>query len=301
MLTTRPYQHPQDFAKLAIFLSHARSAIHHAHYLHVGDLTWQLFHMFASYRPADLVQIWQDRSEHLLGFVLLYPTLGFFDLQLDPHHRGGSLEAEMFEWVEQHLRPAAEVHTLVNNQDTARLSLLSQHGYQPNGEWFYVQRLLNDALPHMDLPSGFVVRSLAGDHEAAARAKVLGAAFGAPPQPERYQQFMHAPGYIRDLDIVAVAPDHRFAAFAMCWVDRVTKVGQFEPVGTAPDFRRQGLAQAVLYEGLRRMQQYGAERVIVIVEAAEAAACELYAAVGFEYQWSLTLYTKSSAMGQTAI
>ncbi len=79
----------------------------------------------------------------------------------------------------------------------------------------------------------------------------------------------------------------------MCWVDPLTKVGQFEPVGTAPDFRRQGLAQAVLHEGLRRMQQRGAERAIVIVEAAEEAARQLYAAVGFEDQWELTLYSSN--------
>jgi hypothetical protein len=75
MLTTRPYQHPQDFAKLAAFLSHARSAIHHAHYLHVGDLTWQLFHMLASYHPADLVQLWEDRSEEAVS--QLYAAVGF--------------------------------------------------------------------------------------------------------------------------------------------------------------------------------------------------------------------------------
>jgi mycothiol synthase len=87
----------------------------------------------------------------------------------------------------------------------------------------------------------------------------------------------------------------------MCWVDPVTKVGQFEPVGTAPGFRRQGLAQAALCEGLRRMQQHGAERVIVIVEAAEEAAHQLYAAVGFEKQWSLNLCTKHSTADSTTI
>ena len=290
-LTTRPYQHPQDFAKLAAFLSHTRAAIHHTHHLHPGDLTWQLFFMLASDHPADLIQIWEDGSGELLGFVLLYPAFGFFDLQLDPGRRGGSLEAQMLQWAEQHLGAAGERHTLVNNQDTVRLALLSQHGYRPNGEWCYVERLLDDALPYPELPHGFTLRSVAGDHEAAARAMALGAAFGAAPQPERYRQFMHAPGYVRDLDIVAVAPDGRFAAFAMCWVDPLTKVGQFEPVGTAPDFRRRGLAQAVLHEGLRRMQQRGAERAIVIVEAAEEAARQLYAAVGFEDQWNLTLYS----------
>jgi mycothiol synthase len=296
-ISSHPYQHLQDFERLTSFLSHLRTTVQHSHCLHVGDLTWQLFHMLADYSPADLVQIWQDADAHILGFVLLYPAYSFFDLQLHPCHRGGALEATMLEWVHQHGMSAGRLSTLVNNRDVARVSLLTRCGYRPNGEWQYLERLLNDAPPHPALPSGFVLRSVRGDHEAAARATVLGAAFGAPPDPQRYQHFMHAAGYVRDLDLVAVAPDQRLAAFAMCWVDRVTKVGQFEPVGTAPEFRRQGVAQAVLAEGLRRMQQEGAERAIVIVEAAEQAASQLYVAVGFEQQWSLTLYTRSGSGG----
>jgi len=294
--TARPYLHPQDFPRLTAFLSQVRTDVQQAHYLHVGDLTWQMFHMLGAYQPADLVHIWEDAQEHMLGFVLLYPAYGGFDLQLHPQHRGGPLETEMLQWAERHLPSIDSRFTLVNNHDTLRVTLLREHGYLPDGEWFYVERRLNAALPQPALPPGFTLRSVADDEDAAARALVLGAAFGAPPQPERYRYFMHAPGYVSDLDIVAVAPDQRFAAFAMGWLDPVTKVGQFEPVGTAPDFRRQGLGQAVLYEGLRRLQQYGAERVIVIVEAAEEAAVQLYAAVGFEKRWSLTLYTKRSTL-----
>jgi ribosomal protein S18 acetylase RimI-like enzyme len=141
--------------------------------------------------------------------------------------------------------------------------------------------------------SELVVRPVLGGQEASMRASVLAAAFEAPPQPERYRHFMQAPGYVPELDIVAVAPDKRLAAFAMCWVDQNTQVGQFEPVGTAPEFRRQGAGRATLTEGLRRMQQHGAERVIVIVEAAEEAACALYTSVGFERRWSLSWYTKA--------
>jgi mycothiol synthase len=292
-LNSRPYQHPQDYATLAGFLSQARAHVHQSHYLHVGDLTWQLYHMLSDEHPADLIQIWEDASGRIMGFVLLYPTYGFFDLQLDPSQLGGSLEAEMLQWAEQQLALAESTFTLVNNRDTARLTLLAAHGYAPNSEWLYLERLLDDALPQAHLPPGFVVRAVAGDHEAAARATVLGAAFGAPSFPERYRQFMQAPGYVRDLDIVAVAPGERFAAFAMSWIDPMIKVGQFEPVGTAPEFRKRGLAQAVLVEGLRQMRQYCAERAIVVVEAAEIAACQLYASVGFVHQWSLTLFAKS--------
>jgi mycothiol synthase len=133
-----------------------------------------------------------------------------------------------------------------------------------------------------------------GEREAEARAAVLGAAFGAPAQPERYRQFMQAPGYVGDLDLVAVAPDGRFAAFAMGWVDTATKVGQFEPVGADPAFRRQGFARAVFLEGMRRMQAHGAEQVIVVVEEAEQAARQLYESIGLKLRWKLYFYSKQS-------
>jgi len=42
------------------------------------------------------------------------------------------------------------------------------------------------------------------------------------------------------------------------------------------------------------MHAHGAERVIVIVEAAEEAARALYASVGFREQWGLSWYTKDT-------
>jgi ribosomal protein S18 acetylase RimI-like enzyme len=300
-LRSRPYRHPQDFANLAGFLSRARADIQVSHYLHVGDLTWQLYHMLSDEQPADLIRIWEDASAQILGFVLVYPAFGFFDLQLDLSRREENLEAEMLQWAEQRLARADGLSTLVNNHDSTRLALLVTNGYKPNGEWFYLERRLDEALPRTNVPAGFAVRSIAGEHDAPARANVLGAAFEALPAPERYRQFMQAPGYVSDLDIVAVAPDNHFAAFAMGWVDLASKVAQFEPVGTAPQFRRQGLAKLVLIEGLNRMRQYGAESAIVLVEAADSAACQAYASVGLARQWSLTVFTKSQPSADTAL
>jgi ribosomal protein S18 acetylase RimI-like enzyme len=293
-VTSRAYQHPDDFERLARFLSSIRTDVQYTHVLHPGDLSWQVFHMLSDYQPADLIHIWEDMQGDILGFVLLFPAYGGFAVQLLPQHRGTALEAETLQWAEDHLPPIPRRSTLVNNHDTARLAWLTHRGYRSNGEWLYLERALHTALPPARIPPGFVVRSVLNGEEALARAMVLAAAFEAPPDPERYQHFMQSPGYSADLDIVAIAPNHQFAAFAMCWVDQNNQVGQFEPVGTAPAFRRQGIGQAVLVEGLRRMQQHGAERAIVIVEAAEAAAGALYQSVGFEERWALSWYTKDT-------
>ena len=204
----------------------------------------------------------------------------------------------MLTWAEARLaaartgRPGAYA-TFVHEGDRPRRALLAQHGYSPAGAWLYLQRSLAGPVPVPELPAGFSVRAVQGASDAPARAAVLAAAFGAEPQPARYEQFMHAPGYNPDLDVVAMAPDGQFGAFALGWSDPVTKVGEFEPVGTAPQFRRLGLGRAVLYEGMRRLQAHGAEQVIVIVEAAEQAAVALYASVGLRPAWQIDLYRKA--------
>jgi ribosomal protein S18 acetylase RimI-like enzyme len=87
--------------------------------------------------------------------------------------------------------------------------------------------------------------------------------------------------YDRELDVVAVAPDGTIASYAMCWVDRANKVGEFEPVGTRPAFERRGLARAALLEGMARMQARGAETALVSTGGAETGAIRLYESVGF--------------------
>lgn len=157
---------------------------------------------------------------------------------------------------------------------------------------FNSTEIVRTRLPRPAAPAGYQVRPVQGMHEAEQRAAVLAAAFGAPTQPERYRRLMTTPGYMPSLDIVAVEATGQFGAFALGWVDPVSKVGQFEPVGTAPTFRRLGRGRAVMVEGMRQLHAAGAERVIVIVEQAEDAARRLYRSVGMVSQWRLFLYAE---------
>jgi hypothetical protein len=47
----------------------------------------------------------------------------------------------------------------VNNRDAARLALLIERGYRPNGEWLYLEPPLGDPLPEARIPAGFLVRA----------------------------------------------------------------------------------------------------------------------------------------------
>jgi mycothiol synthase len=234
-------------------------------------------------------------AEPRVGFVLLYPHHSGFEIQLHPRWRVQALELEMLVWAEMQLHTLRlgqhnRFSTIVHQRDAGLISLLQSHGYSRGDAWLYMQRSLAVPIAPIPAPQGFTVRSVSGRRKAEVRATVLGLGFEAPPFVEWYCTLMRAPGYDSDLDLVAVAPDGQFGAFALCLVDQASKVGQLEPVGTAPTFRRLGLARALLFEGLRRMQAREAERAIVIVEAAETAACKLYESVGFESAWRRHTY-----------
>jgi len=62
------------------------------------------------------------------------------------------------------------------------------------------------------------------------------------------------PGYTPELDLVAVSADGTFASYCICWLDPVSKIGEFEPVGTRAAYRGKGLGKALMLAGLRRLK-----------------------------------------------
>ena len=106
---------------------------------------------------------------------------------------------------------------------------------------------------------------------------------------------LRRPEYLSDLDLVAVAPSGRLAAFCICWLNRDSEgnpSGQIEPLGVHKDFRRLGLGQAILSEGLQRLYLRGAERIYVETDKYRNAALGLYEAVGFCLIQDVWVYRK---------
>jgi mycothiol synthase len=78
-----------------------------------------------------------------------------------------------------------------------------------------------------------------------------------------------------------IAPDGQVAAFCIVWPDGMSKVGQIDPVGTHPRFQRKGLGKAVMFAGMRDLQNQGMRSVRICVLADNPAAIRLYESVGF--------------------
>lgn len=271
-------------------------------YLHVGDIPHRLFNGLRGEGLERLVHIWEDASASIVGWVLVSPKHMAIDVQIGPGARQDhpSLDDEMIEWAESAVvanlgRPAIEsdqVAVDVSAGDAAFAARLESRGYA-RGEVLYVltEQTLRDRPPPVVAP-GFVIRSPEGPHEAGAISDVHAAGFGSTWTEEAYRKVMASPGYDPQRELLAVAPDGRFAGFCVIWFDQVNGIGLFEPVATHPDFRRMGVGRALLAEGMARMRDAGMTRAIVTHEAGNPAAAALYAQAGFRAAEDFVSYSK---------
>lgn len=190
-------------------------------------------------------------------------------------------------------RDLVSVNCDVFEGDGARVDVLRRCGFSfRNHLYNYATCSLQAPIADPPLPYGFVVRNAEGDHEADMLAALHSAAFGSAWMPGEYRRLMRSPAYESERELVVMAPDGRFAAFCIYWLDPVNKTGLLEPVGAHGDFRRMGLTRAVISEDLRRMKGLGTETAIVWHEIGNSASAALFASGGFRAKYAIHQYAK---------
>jgi mycothiol synthase len=298
----RPYR-PSDLSLILSEVGEWNRATDGCGYLHPGDV---VHNMSNALRGRDLdthIYLYENPAGRLLALLLLYAAHGGgFDLLVHPNHRGGALEAEMVAWAEKTLaqRMRAEtgrvspIGTEVMDCEIARRDIFLERGYVPAAvpSTIYTTRSLSAPIPESELPQGFVIRSVAGEHEAELVAAVHNGSFTPKWRGSTYVPVMRTPGFAIDRELVVVNPDGRFAAFLVYWLDPVSRSGLFEPVGCHADFQRRGLTKALMYEGMRRMVAAGMQTAIVKHNTDNPPAAALYRSVGFQAQYTMTDFRK---------
>lgn len=104
---------------------------------------------------------------------------------------------------------------------------------------------------------------------------------------EAFTQMRQAPDYRSELDLAVLTPGGEVAAFACFWLDKVNRYGVLEPLGTIPAYRRQGLAKILIWEGMNRLQDLGAEILYGPVDQ------EFYRQIGFRPVYQFDIWEKT--------
>ncbi|MEU5876340.1 GNAT family N-acetyltransferase [Spirillospora sp. NPDC047279] len=155
----------------------------------------------------------------------------------------------------------------------------------PDGAFMLAMSRSLRRLPDLPgLPDGFVIREQEGAGDFAGRAAAHRAAFGSEwVTVERHVRMRGTWPYRPEFDLVVVAPDGGVAAYCQGWFDEVNGVGEFEPVGTRPEFRRLGLARTVCTAVLHAFAKAGGRRAVVYCRGDDAYPVprRLYESMGF--------------------
>jgi len=295
LLASRSYKTEHDLQQMLDLLMAARSRTDDRWYAHVGELMWRYFMVICHLNPQKHIRLWHDDEGELVGYAVLGEDPSF-DWQVLPEYQWSGIEAEAMTWAETRLaelrkcdaeRWRGNLVSGARQDDAKRIAFLEQHGFRYAGEFAEVNMLrsLDGPIPESVIPGDCQVRAVADASEisnrAAAQREVWHPWTVGNVSDDDYARLMRLPGYHRDLDVVAVAPDGVVAAYVNGWIDPVNRIGDFGPVGARPAYRRQGLTRAVLLEGLRRMQARGMDRVCVSTGESNTPAIRLYESVGF--------------------
>ncbi|NDJ61045.1 MAG: GNAT family N-acetyltransferase [Chloroflexi bacterium] len=305
-ITRRPYNGAPDLARMQMLNAAARAQRGICGYLHPGDIPHRIYNGLRRYAPEEIAYVWEDDAGALIAYCLLYPEYCGFDLQIHPDWLAAAFEADLLAQSEDLARawkdrraaddePCEAVEVDLFDCDERRIAWALAHGFTPaetpdNAITVRALRALEET--SAPLPDGFTVRSTTGIEEAAALAEVHSRSFDSDWTAAEYARVMRSPGYDAEREWIVVAPDGRFAAFCIYWVDTVNKSGYFEPVGTHADFRRLGLARALMVAVMRRMQALGLTTVQVNHDMDNPASTKLYEGLGFARQHTVTIYSK---------
>lgn len=217
------------------------------------------------------------------------------------------LEDEIFAWVEQHYcgpsledRNGQEVYIWGYIEDLPRVQTLKARGYEQHTWYMYSGVIdLEDVNQEPHFPEGFKVRPIeAGDLEQKVNI-MSGSAGLTAPDIEIYLHLLSCPTYRQDLDLVIVNETNEIVGFANIWLDSDNNIAIIEPFGTAPTYRRRGLATNLLYECMRQLKEAGVSKLYInhggmwTLDPEPDDAMRVYTRVGFQALGNMFVWCKS--------
>lgn len=277
----------------------------------VGELAWIWGKDHADHGDAWRRRLWYDGAD-LAGWgwiylpyqvarsdgQLLHVTTTTLTWQVHPDHP--QILDEILDWYPTQASPA-DLRVTVQAADADARHRLAAHGYRldeqasgDHGSWTQFNRRDLADLPELVRPAGF--RWLTADQvspEAAAQAH-RDAWHPSSFTDHAMREVRRTWPYRPDLHVLVQARDGTLAATAIMWLDEHNGTAEFEPVGTHQGYRRQGVARALLYYGMRQARKAGAVQMLVACLGAPAhpAARALYYDIGFRPFTRDVLYVK---------
>ncbi len=248
------------------------------HFSRLGDWKYGLWNE-RKYIPSlfrNHAQLWVDGFDQILGFVLSEDGDDlFFIFTL---HGYEHLYTEILEWTIQHWQPRhGKLRAEVHEHQTEALAALERKGFHNSGAAATTRLydLLAQENKEIKLGPGFQMVDMVKNGDYRAKATLNLNAFGDQDQVSafdllRFEYSRESPAYDPYLDLSVVTSDGRHVSSCVGFWDPACKVAEIEKICTHNQYRRQGLAEAVIRECFRRLRKHGIQRAYITGYSEEA-------------------------------
>ena len=277
----RRYRLLADFNTVHSFLTDIYSLDTLNSYLLPQFFEYAHTHPFFNHKLTHRFGLWEDDNGKLVGIACYEMDMGESFLVTDREH--AFLLPEMLAYAEEELSVKNNSkHTLsvwVTDKETDKIELLLQNGYRK----VHTEpvRIFPYSKPFMDLklPEGYSIISLEEENDYRKIHECLWKGFNNGDNPDDDIDcrilMQSGPNFRKDLTTVIKAPNGDYACFAGIWFDERNKYAYLEPLATAPEYRRMGLATIALTAGMKKTKALGATYCF-------GGVPEFYTAIGFD-------------------
>jgi L-amino acid N-acyltransferase YncA len=264
---SRLYQGTSDLEAIIQLITRIRPPRRLADYPSMVDLQ----ELFSLPEVQGRTRLWLQDDGRLAGYAFV-DELSNLHWEADPD-LGNFFDETLLNWAIAEARQAAQERqqsdppgVSCRSDESSKIALLEQHGFRGQPGALHLARPLDRPIPAPVLPPGFSLRPSGGIPEAEAWVALHRLAHNTDIMTvERRLSIITVEEYDPELDLVAVTPDGRLAAYCVGSIsgreNELTgcKTGYTDPVATHPDFQRRGLCRALLYAAMRLLQEQGME------------------------------------------
>ncbi len=244
----------------------------------LGDWKYGLWDQ-KKYVPSffrEYAHLWLDAFDRLLGFVLSEDGGNiFFIFTLQGYDY---LYAEILDWTIRHWGPRYEtLVTEVHEFQTEALSRLEECGFHSKGVAATTRAydLPNRPDEVISLPPGFRIVDMGENSDVHSKALLYLDAYEGKNEVNELFLLLSAyshesPAYEPCFDLSVITPEGQHVATCVGFNDPVYSVAEVEKVCTHSQYRRQGLAEAVIRACFQRLKQRGIARAYITGYSHEA-------------------------------
>ncbi len=244
----------------------------------LGDWKYGLWDQ-KKYVPSffrEYAHLWLDAFDRLLGFVLSEDGGNiFFIFTLQGYDY---LYAEILDWTTQHWGPRYEtLVTEVHEFQTEALARLEECGFISNGVAATTRAydLLNRPDEIISLPPGYRIVDMSENSDVHSKALLYLDAYEGKSEINELFLLLSAyshenPAYEPCFDLSVITAEGQHVAACVGFNDPAYGVAEVEKVCTHSQYRRQGLAEAVIRACFQRLKQRGIARAYITGYSGEA-------------------------------